>query len=93
SNWGESPHFKAVTPALPESWENYFHTLPYKDFMIFLTRNEEFKEIFSRPKLERAIGVIYRPDTERFSHYFYAKLALQFDAVIHIDITHELKPL
>jgi erythromycin esterase-like protein len=93
SNWGESPHFKAVTPALPESWENFFHTLPYKDFMIFLTRNEEFKEIFSRPKLERAIGVIYRPDTERFSHYFYAKLALQFDAVIHIDITHELKPL
>jgi hypothetical protein len=42
---------------------------------------------------ERAIGVIYRPDTELKSHYFYAKISLRFDSVIHIDITNFLKPL
>jgi erythromycin esterase-like protein len=44
-------------------------------------------------RLERAIGVIYRPETERVSHYFHARLAEQFDAVIHIDETHALEPL
>jgi erythromycin esterase-like protein len=43
--------------------------------------------------LEQAIGVIYRPETERFSHYFHAQLARQFDAVIHVDETHALEPL
>ena len=42
---------------------------------------------------ERAIGVIYRPDTELQSHYFYAKISLQFDSIIHIDNTNALKPL
>ena len=46
-----------------------------------------------RPRLERAIGVIYRPETERASHYFGARLAGQFDAVIHIDETRALEPL
>lgn len=45
------------------------------------------------PRLERAIGVIYRPDTERMSHYFQARLAAQFDAVIHLDETNALEPL
>ena len=44
-------------------------------------------------RLERAIGVIYRPETERFSHYFGARLSEQFDAVIHIDETSALQPL
>ena len=46
-----------------------------------------------RPRLERAIGVIYRPDTERWSHYFSASLAAQFDAVVHLDVTRALRPL
>ena len=45
------------------------------------------------PRLERAIGVIYRPDSERASHYFRARLPRQFDAVMHIDETHALEPL
>jgi len=45
------------------------------------------------PALERAIGVIYRPDTERASHYFYARLSLQFDAVMHFDETRAVEPL
>jgi erythromycin esterase-like protein len=44
-------------------------------------------------RLERAIGVIHRPETERASHYFPADLAAQFDAVIHIDHTHAVEPL
>ena len=45
------------------------------------------------PRLERAIGVIYRPETERQSHYFFAHLAGQFDAVVHIDETRAVEPL
>jgi hypothetical protein len=45
------------------------------------------------PRLERAIGVIYRPETERQSHYFEARIADQFDAVIHLDRTRALEPL
>ena len=45
------------------------------------------------PRLERAIGVIYRPDTERASHYFYARLPDQFDAVLHFDETRAVEPL
>jgi erythromycin esterase-like protein len=44
-------------------------------------------------RLERAIGVIYRPDTERVSHYFNARIAGQFDTVIHLDETHAVEPL
>jgi erythromycin esterase-like protein len=45
------------------------------------------------PQLERAIGLIYLPETERWSHYFHARLADQFDAVIHIDETWAAEPL
>ena len=45
------------------------------------------------PRLERAIGVIYRPQTERQSHYFRARIADQFDALIHLDETHAVEPL
>jgi erythromycin esterase-like protein len=50
-------------------------------------------EHLRQPRMERAIGVIYRPETERFSHYFHARLAEQFDAVIHLDETFALEPL
>jgi erythromycin esterase-like protein len=46
-----------------------------------------------KPRLERAIGVIYRPDTERQSHYFHASLPSQFDGVIHVDHTRAVRPL
>lgn len=44
-------------------------------------------------RLERAIGVIYLPETERLSHYFYSSLPQQFDAVLHFDETHAVEPL
>src|SRR5262245_1475922 len=51
------------------------------------------RETLRDPKLKRAIGVIYRPDTERQSHYFHARLADQFDAVLHFDETRAVAPL
>jgi erythromycin esterase-like protein len=50
-------------------------------------------EVLRSERLERAIGVTYRPDTERYSHYFHARAADQFDAVIHIDETRAVEPL
>lgn len=49
--------------------------------------------VFAGPLLERAIGVIYRPETERLSHYFYANLPKQFDCIAHIDQTEAVMPL
>ena len=55
---------------------------------------ERFEDYALRePLLERAIGVIYRPETERTSHYFEARLAEQFDAVLHFDETHAVTPI
>jgi erythromycin esterase-like protein len=53
----------------------------------------ETSSAFGGELLERAIGVIYRPETERASHYFYARLPDQFDGVIHFDTTRALEPL
>jgi len=50
-------------------------------------------EALRDPRLERAIGVIYHPETERVSHYFGARLSQQFDAVIHFDQTRAVEPL
>jgi erythromycin esterase-like protein len=52
-----------------------------------------FNEALIDPRLERAIGVIYRPESERMSHYFEARLPQQFDAVIHFDETRAVEPL
>ena len=88
-NWHQPVDRKFVRDALPESYEALFHALEIPNFLLLLQN----KEIVPRQMLERAIGVVYRPETERASHYFYAKLADQFDAVIHCDKTHAVEPL
>jgi len=93
SNWDEPPDFKAVRPALPESYEALFHQSGVSDFLLPLVERTELVRALSDPRLERAIGVIYRPETERWSHYFDARLPDQFDAVLHFDETHAVKPL
>jgi erythromycin esterase-like protein len=89
SSWDAPVERKAVRPALPESHEALFHELGVPSFWLPLADAREL----SRPRLERAIGVIYRPDTERVSHYFAANLPAQFDAVVHIDRTRAVEPL
>jgi erythromycin esterase-like protein len=56
-------------------------------------RVEQWQTALRERRLERAIGVIYRPETERHSHYFGAHLSAQFDAVLHFDETRALEPL
>ena len=70
-----------------------FHQVGPSNFWINLTRENEAVKALETPLLERAIGVIYRPETERRSHYFEACLSQQFDAVIHFDQTHAVTPL
>ena len=63
------------------------------NFLLPLRDGGDAAEVLRQVRLERAIGVIYRPETERFSHYFPARLADQFDAVLHFDETEALVPL
>jgi erythromycin esterase-like protein len=92
SNWGGAAERKRVRPALPGSHEALFHEVGTPNFWVD-TSHPGAREALRAPRLERAIGVIYRPETERQSHYFDARLGDQFDAVIHLDRTRALEPL
>ena len=92
NDWDEPAERKIVRHALRGSIEALFHETQLGDFMLCLRRGP-VHDVLLRPMLERAIGVIYRPETERMSHYFEARLSEQFDAVIHIDRTRALIPL
>ena len=93
TDWGGPAERKDVRPALPGSYEALFHKLRSPRFLLNLRDDEEVASFLRTPRLERAIGVIYRPETERISHYFRARLPAQFDAVIHIDRTRAVEPL
>jgi erythromycin esterase-like protein len=92
SNWDEPAQRMKIRPSAAESYERLFHDVDIPSFILPL-RDPATAAALSEPRLERAIGVIYRPESERTSHYFKAHLAQQFDAVIHIDETHALEPL
>ncbi len=92
SAWDAPAERKRVRPALTNSFEHLFHELGEPRFLLDLA-GEEASRVLAEPRLERAIGVIYRPETERASHYFPARLAGQFDAVVHIDETRAVEPL
>jgi erythromycin esterase-like protein len=92
-NWGETGRVMDVRPGIRKSYEDLFHGHEEQVFLVPIRGYSENAVLLSQPRLERAIGVIYRPETERTSHYFEAKLADQFDAVIHIDQTHALEPI
>ncbi|MGE5681495.1 MAG: erythromycin esterase family protein [Bacillota bacterium] len=93
SDWGEETERKLVREALPNSVEQLFHSLDVPGFFLMLNDGNDTFEYLRMNRLERAIGVVYRPETERISHYFNARLSEQFDAVIHIDNTRALEPL
>ncbi|MBD1913989.1 MULTISPECIES: erythromycin esterase family protein [unclassified Leptolyngbya] len=93
SNWDEPPQLKNVRPALPDSYEDLFHNTELPRFLLDLRADNQAVAELRQKRMERAIGVIYRPETERLSHYFYACLPDQFDAVIHIDDTRAVEPL
>ncbi len=93
SDWDAPAERKRVRPALEGSYEQTFHGIEIPNFYVLPTGDEAAAEALRPPQLERAIGVIYLPRTERVSHYFEASLARQFDAVIHFDETSALEPL
>ena len=93
SNWDEPPRRKRVRDGLPGSWEDVFHHTGVPRFLLPLRDDGALRELVAPRRLQRAIGVIYRPDTERQSHYFHTRLAEQFDAVVHFDETRALEPL
>src|SRR6185312_13821471 len=93
TNWDDAGEVKQVRSALPDSYELGFHETNIPRFYLDLGSEARKTELLRKPRLERAIGVIYRPDTERVSHYFRADLPQQFDAVFHFDHTRALEPL
>ena len=92
SDWDAPMERKHVRPGLPGSYERAFHDGRGGAFFVDLGERDVALAL-EGPKLQRAIGVIYRPRTERWSHYFEARLPRQFDVLIHIDRTHALRPL
>jgi erythromycin esterase-like protein len=93
SDWGEPAERKRVRPGLPESYEELFHAADIPNFLLAMRDHRHLRRQLAVPLLERAIGVIYRPETERWSHYFHTRLSDQFDAVIHFDQTRAVEPL
>jgi erythromycin esterase-like protein len=97
SNWGDPAERKQVRPAMPGSYEALFHSVSHDAgipaFALTLPPDSQVAAGLREPMLERAIGVIYRPESELASHYFQARLSDQFDAIIHFDQTRAVEPL
>ena len=93
SNWDAPAERKRVRPALENSYEALFHEVGLPRFFLPFLKTDHATAALREPQLERAIGVIYRPETERASHYFKASLSAQFDAVVHFDETRAVEPL
>jgi erythromycin esterase-like protein len=93
SEWGEPVEVKRVNPSLAGSYERIFHDTGLTELMVLFDETPEARRALSDSRLERAIGVLYLPRSERASHYFQASLPNQFDAVIHIDVTTAVEPL
>jgi erythromycin esterase-like protein len=97
-DWDAPAERMKVNPGMEGSYEKAFHEVGHPRFLLNLHAvaagsGGAAKELLREERLERAIGVIYRPQTERVSHYFRARLLEQFDAMIHIDETRAVEPL
>jgi erythromycin esterase-like protein/predicted phosphoribosyltransferase len=93
NDWGGPAERKNVRPALPGSVEELFHEVEDEAFATLFRNAPRAAEALRSPRLHRAIGVVYKPETERQSHYFRSRLADQYDAVIHLDDTRAVEPL
>jgi erythromycin esterase-like protein len=93
SEWDAPAERKRVRAALPESYEALFHATHLPTFLLCPLPAGDSGRALREPRLHRAIGVIYRPETERQSHWFAASLAQQYDALVHLDSTRAVEPL
>jgi erythromycin esterase-like protein len=92
NDWDGPVRKKTVLPARRASWEALFHASAFGRFFLDLSE-AHLEDALAGTRLERAIGVVYRPQTELASHYFGAQITRQFDAVLHYDRTRALEPL
>lgn len=95
SEWGGPMEIKQVQPGHMDSYERIFHQVPTDNFLLPLIKplQQNVRRRLLSERLERAIGVIYRPESELQSHYFYASLPRQFDEYIWFDETRAVEPL
>jgi erythromycin esterase-like protein len=93
SDWGGVTERKQIRPGMEGSYERLFHETDADNFMLIFNQHPGLAHDLNKSMLERAIGVIYRPETERYSHYFFADIADQFDVVIHYDKSRAVEPL
>ena len=93
SDWDGEMEIKDVRPSLPESFERLCHDSGKANFLLDFARNAVVCEALQAVKLERYIGVIYRPETERLSHYMDSSVSRQFDAFVWFDRTSSVQPL
>jgi erythromycin esterase-like protein len=91
--WDAPGRVRTLNPALPESYSALFHHTGIPAFLLTFRGREPLGAALGEPRLERAVGVVYAPRTERQSHYFTARMSQQFDAVIHVDRSTALTPL
>ena len=92
-DWDQPARQWRVRPGLPGSWEALLHETGQGDFLFDIPKSGVLANELRQQRLQRAIGVIYRPETERFSHYVEVRLPDQFDLLIHLDVTSALQPL
>ena len=92
-DWDEPMQVKSIRASLPGSYERLFHDAGVVRSLTDLREPGPLRDALSKPRLERAIGVIYRPETERYSHYFDAVLPEQFDAYVWFDRTEAVTPI
>ncbi len=92
-DWDEPMQVKTVLPSRPDSYERVFRHTGHARALLDLRQAGHVRDVLAEPRLERAIGVIYRPETERQSHYFQAVLPEQFDAYVWFGETRALTPL
>ncbi len=95
ANWDEPVESMSVRPGYPGSYENLFHDSGVEAFLLHLRepRRADLRAEMAASRLERAIGVVYRPETELASHYFHALLSHQFDEFIWFDHTKAVHPI
>jgi len=92
-DWNEPMRVMRVLPSRPDSYERIFRQTGIARSLTDLRKRTEVVDLLSKPRLERAIGVVYRPDTEFYSHYFEAVLPEQFDGYVWFEETKALTPL
>ncbi len=92
-DWGLPNKIKKLLPAHPDSNEFLLHQLSMPHFVFYFNQSSPLERFLNQTRLQRHVGVVYRPDDEMESHYTYTHLSNQFDAIIYIDHSNAVIPL